>query len=121
MPSVINQEVLDELHLAVGSECLAGLVDVFLDELHERVAIMRLAWQNHDLDTLTAQAHVLKSTCGGVGLQRLQELAEQIDLAGQQGHLNTAQALTEQFIDAIDSSISMLNQQISDFTRALAG
>lgn len=66
---------------------LVELIDVYLDEAPARMARLQLAVDGHDADTLTREAHTLKSSSANVGAMTLSALAQQVELAGRTGRM----------------------------------
>jgi len=68
-----------------GEDFLVELIDVYLDEAPARMAQLQSAVDGHDAETLSREAHTLKSSSANVGATTLSAIAQQVELAGRTG------------------------------------
>lgn len=68
-----------------GADFLVELIDVYLDDTPTRLAQLRQALDGGDAETMTREAHTLKSSSANVGAMALSALAQQVELAGRNG------------------------------------
>jgi HPt (histidine-containing phosphotransfer) domain-containing protein len=68
-----------------GEDFLVELIDVYLDEAPARMAQLQLAVDGHDAETLSREAHTLKSSSANVGAMTLSAMAQQVEIAGRTG------------------------------------
>jgi two-component system sensor histidine kinase/response regulator len=68
-----------------GTDFLVELIDVYLDDTPTRLAQLRQALDGGDAETMTREAHTLKSSSANVGAMTLSALAQQVELAGRNG------------------------------------
>jgi len=70
---------LDRLRKIGGRKLVAGILDIFLNQTPERLAVILSAFQTGNFDTLGKTAHSLKSSAGNVGATKLQQIAESLE------------------------------------------
>ena len=67
------------------AEFLVELIDVYLDDTPKRLDNLCAALAGGDLETLTREAHTLKSSSANVGAMSISAIAKEIEAAGRQG------------------------------------
>ena len=72
-----------------GEDFLVELIDVYLDDTPVRLAQLRQALDGGDAETMTREAHTLKSSSANVGAMTLSALAQQVELAGRNGQTDS--------------------------------
>ena len=101
-----------------GEEFLLELVGDYLFEASARVARLCQALAGGDADTLTYEAHTLKSSSANLGAQTLSDLAKRFEEAGREGDLTTlvddAELFERQFA-AVKASLEKLLSAPSQF------
>ena len=65
---------------------LAELVEMFVDELPERVAKIREFWDNADMEGLGRAAHQLKGAAGSYGFDELTPALQRLDHSVRSSH-----------------------------------
>nr|WP_255682251.1 hybrid sensor histidine kinase/response regulator [Luteimonas sp. BDR2-5] len=83
LPPVIDQEVLEDLRVMLGTE-LDRLIDVFLDDTPRLLAAMENAVDGPDYDALRDAAHSLKSSSANLGAMSLSAAAKRIELGARE-------------------------------------
>ncbi len=83
---------LGEMGVASMDEA-ADLIEIFIDDSGERLAVLQEAAKVGDTDRAYRTAHALKSGCAYLGARRLAELASQTEQAGRRGDLDALRAL----------------------------
>lgn len=81
----IEKEIVDKAKdwiLEYGEEFLVELIDVYLGDTPVRLAQLRQALEGGDTETVTREAHTLKSSSANVGAMTLAAVARQVELAG---------------------------------------
>lgn len=73
-----------------GEDFLIELIDVYLDDTPTRLAQLQRAVDNGDADTLSREAHTLKSSSANVGAMTLSAIAQRIEQAGRAGSAASA-------------------------------
>ena len=71
-----------------GADFLVELIDVYLEDTTSRLDQIRAALAGGDLETLTREAHTLKSSSANVGAMGLSAIAKEIETAARQGNVN---------------------------------
>jgi len=101
-----------------GEEFLLELVGDYLFEASARVARLCQALAGGDADTLTYEAHTLKSSSANLGAQTFSDLAKRFEEAGREGDLTTlvddAELFERQFA-AVKASLEKLLSAPSQF------
>jgi two-component system sensor histidine kinase/response regulator len=75
-----------------GEDFLVELIDVYLDDTPVRLAQLRQALDGGDAETMTREAHTVKSSSANVGAMTLSALAQQVELAGRNGRTDSVAA-----------------------------
>jgi two-component system sensor histidine kinase/response regulator len=77
----LDTRVIDQLRAldTPGSGFFQGVIGLFLDTTPGRLAALARALAEHDLATVQAVAHGLRSTCGNVGARRMHDLCAEIE------------------------------------------
>lgn len=68
-----------------GEDFLIELIDVYLDDTPARLTQLQRALDNGDAETLSREAHTLKSSSANVGAMTLSAMAQRIEHAGRAG------------------------------------
>ena len=87
--SAVEKEISDKAKEWIeeyGEDFLVDLIDVYLEDTPKRIAQMRGAVSGGDTDTLSREAHTLKSSSANVGAMRLSALAKQMEFLWQSGN-----------------------------------
>jgi PAS domain S-box-containing protein len=86
---LLAPEILETLAENVSWDLLPNIVDTFVGETKQRVALAMELFSRSDLDSLMDQAHTIKSGAGSFGLMKLQTLAAKIELAAKKEDLDS--------------------------------
>jgi HPt (histidine-containing phosphotransfer) domain-containing protein len=122
MADVVDMSVVHELVDLAGDgdpELLLDLIDMFLDDAPLKVRTIVEAAAAGDLEAVERAAHSLKGSSGNLGAVLLQEVAEQLQIAGR---TRTAQSLDELLARLHDESgraaqaLSSLRKQYAPHT-----
>jgi HPt (histidine-containing phosphotransfer) domain-containing protein len=108
MQAIFIPDVLDNLIDSIGAGCIGNLLEVFVDEFQERCQLLQQASTAKDYPAIKEQIHALKSTCAGVGLMRLQELAQEIETASQLQNWKKTDQSTKQFLHEAYNGLNAL-------------
>lgn len=87
---------LREMRGPATAEGVRRIVDRFLEESDERLALMRNAVTMHDATSLERAAHAMRGIAGTVGANEMQKIAVQIEQIGREGHTSGAGVLVEE-------------------------
>lgn len=68
-----------------GAEFLVEIIDVYLEDTPIRLEQLFAAVSGGDTDTLTREAHTLKSSCANIGAMGLSAIAKKIEAMACQG------------------------------------
>jgi HPt (histidine-containing phosphotransfer) domain-containing protein len=75
-----------------GEDFLVELIDVYLDDTPVRLAQLRQALDGGDAETMTREAHTVKSSSANVGAMTLSALAQQVEFASRNGRTDSLAA-----------------------------
>ncbi|MCP4043925.1 MAG: Hpt domain-containing protein [Gammaproteobacteria bacterium] len=97
----IEQDLLNNLHEALGEEDFAEVISVYLESTAEIINEMPQAYEFADSKTLERLAHSCKSASANVGAMTLSGMAKELEAQLRKGELAGAQvridALQEEF------------------------
>ena len=71
-----------------GEDFLVELIGDYVEDSTARVARLRQAFNAGDAETLTLEAHTLKSSSASLGAQSLSDLAKRLEEMGRDGALS---------------------------------
>jgi HPt (histidine-containing phosphotransfer) domain-containing protein len=94
------------------------IMDVSLQELDERLSLLRRVSQNGgDLPKLRIHAHTLKGTAATIGAYRLEQAARDLDQAAKEGKGEQIEAL----MASLESEVQRLRQALEDAGKTARG
>jgi len=70
-----------------GEDFLVELIDAYLDDGPMRLAGLRRAFDNGDVEAFTREAHSLKSSSANLGAMRVAAIAKEMERAGRAGEM----------------------------------
>ncbi len=74
------------LYSSLGADPdLGELVEMFVDEMPERIDRLKSACKDQDLETLTTTAHQLKGAAGSYGFDQVTPYAKRLETAARDG------------------------------------
>jgi len=98
------------LHRLMGDEDLAKeIIDDFLKQIPDNLLAIREALNNEDLSLVQREAHIIKGASGNVGALTLQDIAEQIEIAGEEKDLVKAGS----FVAELDTQLEILKNKLT--------
>jgi len=98
------------LHRLMGDEDLAKeIIDDFLKQMPDNLFAVKKALDNEDLPLVQREAHIIKGASGNVGALTLQEIAEQIEIAGEEKDLVKAGS----FVAELGTQLEMLKIKLT--------
>lgn len=100
----VDEAILYDLFKDTGEDMAPALVDVFIQELDERVEALKQAISNSDLLNLAEQAHAIKSSSASYGAMKLSNLAQSMESFGDNNDSNAVLSLTERFLSVVDET-----------------
>ena len=104
LPAIVDEAVLAQLDdPAAGGDpdFLTEVAGIFLGETPGRLGLMDDALARGDGDALARTAHMLTSSCGSLGLRRMQALCGEIEAHGRQGTVAAAAPLLARLRDEL--------------------
>jgi len=108
------EDVFDKasfLDRLMGDEALASeILGEFLEDVPRKFTALKEALDNADAHSVQREAHTLKGTSANVGAVALQEMAHQIEVAGEAGDLAKAGSLASQLDKQFEVLKKILNQ-----------
>ena len=106
--SIFDWDVL--LHRLMGDEDLAKeIIDDFLKQMPDNLLAVKKALNNEDLPLVQREAHIIKGASGNAGALTLQEIAEQIEIAGEEKDLVKAGS----FVAELDTQLEILKIKLT--------
>ena len=98
------------LHRLMGDEDIAKeIIDDFLKQIPVNLFAVKKALNEEDLLLVQREAHVIKGASGNVGALALQEIAEQIELAGEEKDIVKAGS----FVAELDTQLEILKNKLA--------
>jgi two-component system sensor histidine kinase/response regulator len=94
-------------------ELMKLVVGTFLEDAPNQIRALNAACEGKDADGIRRQAHSLKSASGSAGAVRLQEVAHQIERAGENGDLDKAASLAM----TVESEFEKMKGHIADLEK----
>ena len=102
-----------------GEEFLVELIDTYLEDAAVRLCELRRAFDAADIESLTREAHTLKSSSANVGAMKLSQLAKEIEAAGRAGDMTLVGdkvRLSEGLFTKARSALEALRAGPAEFT-----
>jgi two-component system sensor histidine kinase/response regulator len=91
------------LHRLMGDEELAKeIIDDFLNQIPDNLFAVKEALNNKDMILVQREAHIIKGASGNVGALALQEIAAQIEVAGEANDLIGAESFVEKLVEQLE-------------------
>lgn len=98
------------LYRLMGDEGLAKeIINDFLKQIPKNLMTIKKALNDKDLVTVQREAHIIKGASGNVGALVMQEIAEQIEIAGEAKDLVQA----ESFVAKLDTQLEILKKKLT--------
>ncbi|MBI5353585.1 MAG: Hpt domain-containing protein [Chloroflexi bacterium] len=91
--SQIDQSIFNTLKETTGSDFIAELIDVFLNDAPDLIAQMHSALATRDSDTFRRAAHSMKSNAATFGAMELSALAKELEIFGREKNLEIGSRL----------------------------
>src|SRR5262249_41760951 len=83
--ALLDRSMLGELCEEIGEEAARAILDVFLKETRERLALLETLSGGTDRGAIEVEAHTLKGAAGSVGFARVSALAKTLEFAARAG------------------------------------
>jgi HPt (histidine-containing phosphotransfer) domain-containing protein len=97
------------LQRLMGDEDFAKeIIDDFLKQIPDNLFALKNALNNKDLLLIKREAHIIKGASGNVGALALQQIAEQIEISGDEKDL----VKVESFVEELDAQLKVLKKYI---------
>jgi len=98
------------LHRLMGDEDLAKeIINDFLKQIPDNLLAVKEALNNEDLSLVQREAHIIKGASGNVGALTLQDIAEQIEIAGEEKDLVKAGS----FVAELETQLEILTNKLT--------
>jgi two-component system sensor histidine kinase/response regulator len=78
-------------------ECIKDIIESYLKDVHQRMAIIKKALKDGDMNTIWRQAHTIKGASGNIGARILWDLALRLEKAGKSGDYKIVAVLIVKF------------------------
>jgi HPt (histidine-containing phosphotransfer) domain-containing protein len=79
MANAIDKSVFENLKVMTGADFIGELIDTFLSDSVQQIAMMQSALKTRDFEGFRRAAHSLKSTAASFGAGRLSSLALELE------------------------------------------
>jgi len=113
MSSKLTDSIFDWdglLHRLMGDEDLAKeIVDDYIKQIPFNFTAVKEALNKQDVLLVRREAHIIKGASGNVGALALQEIAEQIEIAGEEEDLVKAGF----FVSKLDAQLEILKNTLT--------
>ena len=116
---LMSQETLDKLGQETSPEILPEIVNVFIDEMQERIDQFPSDISALDADDLVSRAHAIKSSAGTFGANRLMEAARDIEQLARDGEIDQARSQISSMLETGRSTlVTYRHHYVTDNTSA---
>ncbi len=109
----LNTDTLDELINDIGMDVVPQMLDIYMQETHERNEHIKDALISHDYDVIRSEAHAIKSSSGSVGLVALQQHAYAVESACRREEFEKAHDLAGQLPAIVRGCLNELESFVS--------
>jgi HPt (histidine-containing phosphotransfer) domain-containing protein len=92
---MIDIQTLRELTDNIGKSSVTRILKVFLDEMEDQLAEIKLCLESYQIREIAGVAHTLKSTSATFGAIELRDIAFQIEMAARNDNLDELLKLSE--------------------------
>ena len=89
----LDPNTIETLRKAIGDAAFPALLDKFISEIEEQLALLRPALESGQLEDVRIGAHNIKGCAGTMGAMRLCGAAESLEHAGCEGDASAASSL----------------------------
>jgi len=122
-PDALDPQIIEQLmDLDKGEPgFVADIVNMFLGDLDEQLALLRGARQAHDAGTLRSKAHRLKGASANLGVAGLRRLLEQIEHAARDEDWDAVEALWPRLAPTASRAVLALRKLLAEVGRDVAG
>lgn len=109
LPILDPEPLRDLLNLGGSPELVQELIDLFREDVPIHLALLQSALLiGHVADTMK-EAHGLKGSLGNLGLLRIADLADRIELDAKEGRMDEAARMGEALPAAYEEALLALN------------
>ena len=105
---------LRQLQKPGASDAVGRIVDRFLEETTQRLALLHVSVLKNDLKLLEQSAHALKGVAGTVGANEMHDLAYQLEQLGRAGSMAGVATL----VDDLEAAYRRAKPVFEDFRGA---
>lgn len=104
----MKQESLDRLIEIGGTDLALKVIQLFFQHVPERVSSLKEGLKKGDADTVMRMAHSMKSSAANLGLEKLRNLAQNIESLANKGLTNDCIPLIESLDETVESALEIL-------------
>jgi two-component system, sensor histidine kinase and response regulator len=97
-----DHQIIANLHELGGPEMLSELAELFLEESHSAVDVLRKAIVESDAQAVERTAHTLKGSSGNMGARKIEWLCARLQDIGASGDLASAPAVLARLEEELD-------------------
>ena len=110
--SAVDAAALERLRRIGGADLVRRMIELFLSHAPERVRALRDGADAGDVDAVERAAHMMKSSAGNVGADRLMKAAEAIESAAASGSI--ARDVVDQLVHEYGEAERVLRQALEE-------
>ena len=110
MPILDPGPLDDLLNLGGSPELVHELIDLFVEDVPVRLAILKTALDASDAPQAMMEAHQLKGALSNMGLVRFADLVSRIEAQAREGRLEQVPGMAEIFSAAFEEALHALNR-----------
>ena len=105
---VFDMEVVNQLKEMVGEETLLSVYEDFEREAEEQIVSAKNAFKENNVKTIQQELHTLKGNSGTIGLMRIHEIVEKIEVPSKIGDLTNF----EEKVLILENEFSVFKEKI---------
>ena len=110
--NIVDQEVFQRFLATMGTELTTQLVKVFLDELPEKVATLRRAFDDGDCETVCQVTHAMKSSSAQLGMLTLSCHCQELETNAKLGDIGGSSLLVAQIVAQSEQAKHLLEEKL---------
>ncbi len=107
----IDSALIERMASFGGHELKVQLIDMFLDKMPERAALINQGILNKEADSVERTAHSLISSAGNLGGFAVSDLAVELEAAAMQADYPKMSSINQKLIKTVDEFQAFLIQQ----------
>ncbi len=115
---VLDTEVMENWREYFSADEFSELIATQIDDAHRSIGRLKEAAASGVFDEVKILAHSLKSSCGGLGMVKVQRIARDMEHACRDGNEQEALGLIPQVEEAVEIALAALAEQYGSYMDA---